>query len=247
MDVVILAGGHCSPDLKSATGQDRLKDIRIGEQSLIQHIKGCVSHLGEPLIVGGEETDGPRVAPSGKHFIDSLRIAIDNAESETLLTTTVDLPCLTQESIDDFIAKADPDAAFNYPIVDIALAEQAFPGMKRTTLKLKEGTFTGGNISVMRVDLVRKAMPILERAYEHRKSPIKLASLVGIRTLMLVAATRIAPSLVPLRSLEDSVSKFLQTRVKAIRSGYAEIAADLDSAEQYEQFVQHFKSAETVR
>lgn len=180
MDVVILAGGKCSPELKDATGQEWLKEITVGDINLLAHTKACVSHIAEPLIVGGEPKDGSRTIPSGAHFIDSLGIAVENAQAETFLMTTVDLPCLTREAIDDFISKADPTAAFNYPIVDIEIAKAAFPDMKRTTLRLKDGTFTGGNVSVLRTELVRKAMPIIKRAYEFRKSPVKLASLVGL-------------------------------------------------------------------
>lgn len=247
MDVVILAGGQCSPELNEAAGQKWLKDIQVGGVSLLSHTKSCVTHIAEPLIVGGEPMDGSRTIPSGAHFIDSLGVAVDNVQDETFLMTTVDLPCLTSEAVDDFISKSDPEAAFNYPIVDIEIAKAAFPDMKRTTLRLRDGTFTGGNVSVLRTELVRQAMPIIKRAYEFRKSPVKLASLIGFGTLFKVAATKLAPSVVSISSLERSVSKFLGTKVKAIETAFPEIAADLDSAEQYHQFIQHFRLSENCR
>ncbi len=233
MDVVILAGGKCDPELEQLTGVSYRGDIPYEGHTMAETVLAAVSSVGEPILVGGSPGLHERQVPAGDTFIRSIRNGLEAVKTETFLLATVDLPCLTAEAVTDFVSRCDTSAGLNYPIIRAEDCEKAFPGMKRTTLKLREGEFTGGNLGLMRTNLMRSALPVLERAYSARKSPLKLAGIIGYGLLGRVIVGSLCPWTLTLGSLEKKVGRFLGVPVKAIATPYAEIGADIDNATQY--------------
>ncbi|MCH7945948.1 MAG: hypothetical protein IIC73_08055, partial [Armatimonadetes bacterium] len=121
-------------------------------------------------------------------------------------------------------------------IVRAEECERRFPGMKRTTLKLREGEFTGGNVALMQTEAMLRALPVMERAYSLRKKPLLLARELGLGVLGRVVLGQMWPQTLPVARLEKAVGRFLGVGVHGVFSGYAELGADLDGAEQYEAF-----------
>ena len=180
---------------------------------------------------------GVRHVPSGASFIASLRGGLQSVLTDEFLLVTADLPCLTTRAVEDFLSRGDRGAALNYPVIPVGVCEDAFPGMNRTTLRLREGEFTGGNIAWMRTDLMRQALPVLERAYANRKNPVKLASIIGFGTLARVLLAKVVPASLSLSSLEAQLARFLGVPVRAIVTEFAEIGADIDNAAQYKSLI----------
>ncbi|MCE9560309.1 MAG: acylneuraminate cytidylyltransferase, partial [Armatimonadetes bacterium] len=110
-----------------------------------------------------------------------------------------------------------------------------FPGMKRTTWKLRAGTFTGGNIVLMNTKLMRQSIPKLNEAYANRKNVLKIAKMLGFSTLVQFAIGKKFPKTMVIERLEKSVGRFLGGPIKVVITKFAEIGADIDSAEQYNQ------------
>jgi len=237
VDIVILAGGRCEPGLAELTKVSYRAEVPSNGRLMAEIVLDAVKPLGNPILVGGPVDLHTRHVEGGAHFIDSVARGLEVVTSDTFLLATVDLPCLTTEAAEDFVKRCDPEAALNYPIIQNEVCEKAFPGMKRTTLKLREGTFTGGNLGLMRTDLMRKALPILEKGYENRKKVFKLAQIIGFGTLGRVLFGQLVPATLPLATLERKVGKFLGVRVKAVVSPYAEIGADIDNAAQYNSLI----------
>jgi len=236
VDVVILAGGRCDDELRAATGAEFRAEIEIGGERLVDTVLNATRPLGEAILVGGPEGLGARQVPAGENFCDSLRKGLEQVTTDQFLLVTVDLPCLTTQALQDFIDRCEPKAGLNYPIVAIEMCDEMFPGMKRTTLKLREGVFTGGNVALMDTAMMRKAVPIMEKAYELRKKPLRLAMIVGIGVLGRVVLGQIVPKTLDLPSLERALGKFLKVPVHAVPTDFAELGADLDKADQYEIF-----------
>lgn len=239
---MILAGGKCEPELAAHTGVEFRADVPFGERTMAQIVLDAVAPLGDPILVGGRPGMATRQVEGGASFVQSLSRGLSAVTSETFLLATADLPCLTTAACEDFVRQSDPAAALNYPVISQTDCEREFPGMKRTTLSLREGTFTGGNLGYMRTDLMRQAMPTLEKAYAYRKSPLKLASLVGFGTLGRVLLARLVPQSLSLSVLEKKVGGFLGVRVHAVVSKYAEIGADIDNLSQYKSLIDLKKS-----
>jgi CTP:molybdopterin cytidylyltransferase MocA len=231
MDIIILAGGHCSPELAAATGVQDRAAIEINGRTCLSIVTEALRPFGDLIIVGGPPVEDATQTPAGKSFIESVRNGLEKATSDRILISTVDIPLLTSASVQDFIRDCDPNA-INYPIIRAEDCDRAFPGMKRTTLKLKEGEFTGGNLALVSTDVMRNALPVIERSYEARKSPLKLASIVGIGTLSRLIWGKILPSSLSIPILENSISRFLGVPAHAVISKHPEIGADIDTPEQ---------------
>lgn len=236
MDVVILAGGKCDPALRESTGAEFRADIVVNGKTLAQTVLEATQPLGEPILVGGPSGLSSKRVEAGANFCDSLANGLKEVKTPKLLLVTVDLPRLTTEGLKDFIGRCNEDAGLNFPIVSKLDCENAFPGMKRTTLKLREGTFTGGNVAVMDTHMMRSALPVMERAYALRKKPLKLAGIVGYVTLLRVVLGQAIPATLPLRALEAAVGRFLGVSVHGVVSRYPELGADLDKVSDYEAF-----------
>jgi hypothetical protein len=236
VDVVILAGGRCDDALRAATGAELRADIVVAGKTLTERVLAATAPFGEPILVGGPIGATKRRVESGASFCDSLGNGLAQVTTERFLLVTVDLPCLTTEGLQDFVGKCDPDAGLNFPVVRIEDCERAFPGMKRTTLKLREGTVTGGNVGLMVTETMRRVLPVMERAYALRKQPLKLAQMVGFGTLGRVVLGQAVPGCLPIKRLEEGVGRFLGAKVHAVFSPYAELGADLDKASDFEAF-----------
>ncbi len=233
MDIVILAGGRCSPELKTIAGTEFRASLPIWGTTMVEIVIEAVRNIGDPILVGGPPGMLDRQFEAGESFIGSLGNGLAQVRSDNFLLATADLPFLTEGSVRGFIELCDLQAMLNYPIIRAEKPDPRFGEMKRTTLKLKEGRFTGGNLGLMNTALMRKNLHVMERAYGARKKPLKLASIVGFGTLFRVIAGQIAPSLLSVHALERAVSRFLGGSVKAVITPFPEIGMDIDNAEQY--------------
>ncbi len=234
MDVLILAGGKTAPELQAQTGIAERARLPFGDRTMLDIVEDAVEGIGEPIVVAHfEPKRGRRVEP-GNSFVGSLESGLAAVTTDHFLLVTADLPFLTTASINQFVERSDPDVLINYPIIPVELCDQAYPGMKRTALRLREGTFTGGNAALVNTALMRQVMPLLDRAYEARKHPLRLARMVGLGTLMRLLGARIFPGSLTIPALERDLARFLKGPVKAVISRFPELGADVDNAAQYE-------------
>lgn len=201
---------------------------------MVDRVYEVVKTFGEPLVIGGPERPQWRQAPGGATFVESLSIANSLAVSQQYLAVFADLPFLKEESVRRFLSNCDPEAGFNYPIIPVDLCIKEYPQLPRTSLKLREGHFTGGNICLIERSACQQAIPIVERAYAARKSPIQLGRIAGISTLLRMIGAKTIPKAVTIRGLEKSVGKFLKVPVKGIICDAPDIGTDIDSWEQYQ-------------
>jgi len=233
LTTVILAGGRLGPEWKAGSDLTFRSELPIRDRRMVDVVIEAVAAWGQPVIVGGP----PALATveAGASFIESLSRGLSQVTTEQFLLVTADLPFLTAEAVAGFLDGCDAEAMLNYPIIPVDRCEAAYPGMPRTTLKLAEGRFTGGNMSLMRTDLMRRELPKMEEAYALRKRPLALAAMVGYGTLARVLLGQWMPALVPIRSLEAAVTRMLGAQVRGIVVDSPAIGADIDTPEQYAQ------------
>lgn len=143
---------------------------------------------------------------------------------EYFLVVSADIPLLSARAVEDFLERARPyEYDFYYPVVRREDIEARFPGVKRTYARLREGTFTGGNLFLLNPDKVETAMPRLGSFIKMRKSPAKLAALLGIGFIIKFLTRRLS-----IAELEKRLPGLLGVSGKAIITGYAEIGTDVD-------------------
>ena len=75
--------------------------------------------------------------------------------------------------------------------------------MQRTTLNVREGTFTGGNLMLLNGRVVLDHRETVMQAYAARKKPLQLGGMLGWGLLARIAlAQAFSPGLLPISLLE---------------------------------------------
>lgn len=234
MKIVVLAGGKVDETLRAQTGVEWRSELPYKGKGLLDHVLDALRPMGEVVVVGGPQRDDVTWTPGGDRFFDSFARGVAMGGEGQFLMASADIPFLTQEAVEDFIEHSRAfGATLSYPIVRVKDMEARFGGMARTSLKLKEGEFTGGNLFLVEGDMMRAVMPKMEAAYAARKNVLKLGQLLGLPTLAAILATKLLPGSVSVNRLETCIGKALGAPVKAIISEHPEIAADIDSSEHF--------------
>ena len=147
-------------------------------------------------------------------------------EEKPVLLTASDVPMVTGEIVDGFLEACDarsPKADLYYPIVERRFCEEKFPGTKRLYIHTKDGTFTGGNIGVMTPAAIRKSAPTADKLIESRKSPLKMASVLGWGLILKLLFRQVTVA-----DCEMAVSRLFGIHGVAVQIPYSEIGVDVD-------------------
>lgn len=198
-------------------------DVPINGRPMVEHVVSALSAVSAIKRVNVARGEGDSLVAN---LLGAIR-TLDLAGDDYLLISACDIPFLTSQAIDDFLENCEPGFDVYYPIVRREACEQRFPGVKRTYAKLREGTFTGGNLFLVKASVLPPLTEILERFFRLRKSPFRLAQLFGFGLLTRFLLSSVFGTL-PMRDVEQRVLKLAGIRAKAVISNYAEIGTDID-------------------
>jgi len=164
------------------------------------------------------------VEPAGD-LLANLKQGLSRVTSEQVLVCTSDLPLLSTASICDFLQRCQQNegADFYLPVVAAKDAQAAYPAMQRTYGRLREGTFTGGNLVLMRARLPESVWKKAEEFVASRKSVLRLASILGFSYILRMLLFR--PSI---PQLEARVEQILGVKCRGVLTPYVELAVDCD-------------------
>lgn len=168
---------------------------------------------------------GVTLVAAGKTSVDSaLKGAAVFPEAEWLLLVTGDVPLLKPEAIRDFLSRCqERPADFYYPIVRRETNEKIYPQVKRTYVRLREGTFTGGNMVLIKARALNICAARGQELVRLRKSPLALSRLIGLRFIIYFLMHRLC-----IAEAEEHFSRLLGAKGLAIISPYPEIGIDVD-------------------
>ena len=237
VDVVVLAGGSNDAGMEAATGVSNRALTPLGGRTMLDYVVSALrgsASVRNVFVVGEVPAgDGYRVVTGGATMLDNLMAGLGVAGAqERVLVSTSDIPFLTAESVDDFVRRAvESRADLCCPFVSVALCRERFPEMKRTAIKLREGQFTLGNLVLVNPSFLTEHRDTIQNAYAARKSPLKMASLLGWGLLArLVLAQTVSPSLLTVGALEAGVGRLLGGGCRAVglESGFPEIGTNVD-------------------
>ena len=177
------------------------------------------------------------VLPQVGRLIENIGAAVDALQNDDFVVCcTADAPALTPESVADAVqAGLAAQAEAVYTFVEKSVIEKAFPGAKRTYVRLKTGRMTGGNLTMFCPKAFTRNRELLEDLMNNRKSPVKLARILGMRTLLNLALGRLT-----VEEGERAGHRLIGAKVFAYQSPYAEIGQDVDRPEDVafmEQFI----------
>lgn len=234
LKALILAGSGKSNKLKEKEESPKAL-IKINGREMILYIIDALQKLGyiEKIVVVGPEKKlrsvlknyDVDVVEEGDELIDNVMKGLEcfSDEDEVLIITS-DIPMITPEALDDFIKSAkELNADFAYPIIPREDTEKKYPGVKRTYARVKEGTFTGGNAVLVRVGSAKGCVDKAREFFLYRKSPWKLAGILGIPIVLKFLLGRLTIS-----EIEKRVFELFGINARAVISRFPEIGSDVD-------------------
>lgn len=238
---VALAGGQLEPDFRAAgyTAVNKAY-LKIGDTLMLERVLlalhaaasisriRCVTQLqafreafGDPRAAGIE------IVEPGENLIDSLLAGFDGLDpDEMAVLCATDIPLATAPAIDAFASKAaDIACDIGYGFVSRDSHMKRYPHIRHTWVKLREGTFAGGGVSVMRPGAARPVADLLKKVTAARKSPLKIAALFSPGLLL-----RLPFGHVSVTELERQADRISGLTCRGILTDDPELAVNVDHA-----------------
>lgn len=236
IDAIVLAGSSNNGPLREYSSVSNEALIPIGNRIMVDYVISALQNaqsIGQIVVVGPvaelkeyyKEEGEFILAPAGQTAVESFQNGLAHLNPQGhVLVTTGDIPLLKPEAVESFIAKCAPfDADVYYPIVSKEVNEKYYPGVKRTYVALKEGTFTGGNIFLVNPQIVPHCVAKGEELVQLRKSPIALSRQIGFCFVLKFLCRMLS-----LEETEARFSELLKLKGKAVIMDYPEIGIDVD-------------------
>lgn len=236
VDAIVLAGSPNKGQLREYSPVDNEALIPIGNRIMVDYVVTALQKaqsVGKIVVVGpvaelkSYYAKRPEIilVQAGASVVESFQNGLTKLQPQGhILVTTSDIPLLKPEAVESFIAKCAPyEADVYYPIVSKEINERYFPGVKRTYVTLKEGTFTGGNIFLLNPQIVPRCLAKGEELVQLRKSPIALSRQIGFCFVLKFLCRMLS-----LRETEARFSQLLELKGKAVIMDYPEIGIDVD-------------------
>ena len=247
VNAVVLAGGKNKAEMREMTGVENRALTPLGAQTMLDYVISALHSapaVRQIYVVGAVPPSRQyTLLTGGSTLIENLLTGLqagtrqgvgESGGEERILVSTSDIPFLTAESVDDFVREGlatGADLCCSYVALDRCL--EKYPEMKRTAIKLREGRFTLGNLMLVNPAPLLAHPEIIEAAYAARKSPIKVARILGLGLVgRLLLAQTLFPNALAVSDLELAVSRLLGSiKAAAILSAYPEIGTDVDKPE----------------
>lgn len=233
MDVIVLAG-----EKKGVSGSEEKINkafYKIKDKHMIEYVVETLrksSVIGRIAVVGPKDKLQPVIGDVVDYIIEGTDSIVSNVllalehfpEEKEILIVTSDIPMITREAIEDFIERCrQKNVDLCYSIVDKKVNDKKYPGVRRTYARLWEGKFTGGNVFYVRPEVKDKCKDFVEKMLEYRKSPTKMAGVLGFGFLL-----RLALGILTINAIQRKCETLLGIRGAAIISPYPEIGNDVD-------------------
>lgn len=247
VDAVVLAGSKTDGLLKDCVSAGYEALITIGGKTMVEYVVETlkqVERINRIVVVGPEKElsalfygEDVHVVSCGNSIDENISLGLKFLNrTGWVLAVSSDIPLLTPEAVNDFFDKCTAEADFFYPIVDKKSIEKIFGDIKRTYVKVVDGTFTGGNFLLFKSEIANKCLEKGRELIDLRKSPLKLSRALGLGFLFkfLTGSLKIADA-------EKVVSGLLEVRGRAIISEFPEVGVDVDKPADLELAVKNIK------
>jgi molybdopterin-guanine dinucleotide biosynthesis protein A len=179
------------------------------------------SPLSLLLEAGTVDWCEPQATPSTSAYRAMQRVPPD----KPVLVTTADHPLLTAGIVDHFCEQSRSRGLdVTVGLAPYELVRAAYPDMKKTVLRFRDGEYCGCNLFAFLTAEGRRMADYWRRVETQRKNPAGM-----IRILGWWAVIRYLMGWLTLESALESLSRRLQLNLGAVILPYAEAAVDIDS------------------
>lgn len=250
VDVIIMAGARNTGALRECSPTDYEALITIHGVPMVQYVAQAArtARSVERIAVVGPvemlrpylENTADLLVEGRSGMIDNIRAGMEALDTERkVLILCSDIPMVSADAIDDFVTQcAIREADFYYPIISKEVNMDRFPGTRRTYARLKEGTYTGGNIFLMNPAIVNGATEFMEKMIIWRKKPIKLSQAFGFKVIFKFALGSLTIS-----ELEHRVHQLTGFSAAALIVRHPEVGFDVDKPSDLEMMEKYIQLA----
>ena len=236
---IVLAGGVLEPEWQARSGVSQRALVPVHGVPMYQHVVqalGQVPEIAEIVVVGAvPKGETYRVVSPADSLVANVQRGLEQSQYESVLFATADIPFLTPESVQFFLTESlRSGAVLTYAVVPSEVCQARFPQLGRTTVRLREGEVTGGNLFWAQRTMALRELPRMEVLYRARKHPLKLAVQLGMGLLVrFVLAQKLSSRWLSITQIERRAAQILGVPVKAIVTPYAEVGTDIDQLEHW--------------
>jgi GTP:adenosylcobinamide-phosphate guanylyltransferase len=166
------------------------------------------------------------VMAPGDGLINSMLAGFAGLDSrERVIVTATDVPLLTPAIVDAFADKARALGSYDigYGFVARNSSETKYPQVRHTWVRLREGVFCGGGVSVLRAGAAAQAADLLRRVASLRKSPARLAMMFSPALL-----ARLVFGGVSIADIEARADEISGLRCRGLLCDAPELAVNVD-------------------
>lgn len=251
MKAVVFAGGHASPALSAVAGESRKALMVIGGRHAASYVLEALLHaddVEECVLVAAPECK--RLAGEGL-FLEEGSGAIDNIlrgmaalgaqDEERVLVVPGDLPLLRAADVTAFLKSAPEEAGVGGSFVARQAIEQEHPGAKYGFIRLREGEFSTGNLSLLRVATARRLAEELDALHRSRKSQLRTALKLGLGALVAFKL-----GLLSVRSAKTKVERLVGDVAHADLTASPRTSLDIDDPEDFLYLNRHWERLRAI-
>ncbi len=247
-NVLVLAGAKGKGPLEIAANVENKALIMINERPIIEYVIDALNNsknIDKVLVVGPRDELYPfigkkveEILEPGNSILENMEIGLNyfNAENNLLLLTS-DIPLITSQAIDEFIKKClEREAYIGYPLITKENIIKKYPETIRTYIKMKEGTFCGGNIVFFKPEIFFQKQELIKELFDNRKAPWKYVKILGFKFILKFLFKTLT-----LDEIEKRLTKILDYKSIAVMVSYPEIMIDLDKPSDLEVIKKYLK------
>lgn len=244
MDCIITAGGNPEPeDALYVYTQGRSKALlEMGDRTMLERVVDALQgskYIDEVVVAGLGEDMGMNFKrpvhhlPDHGSLINNAIAAVDwlaenRPPAANFMACSADVPMLTSEMVDEFVEKQQPlDQGAYYILVSQEAMEARFPTSNRTFVKLKGVNVAGGDLMIMKFDIVHRNRELWDMLANARKHAWKIAQGVGLKVLLKLMTRQLS-----IADIERTGLRLIGAPLKVVTDAPPEMAMDGDKPHQ---------------
>jgi hypothetical protein len=145
--------------------------------------------------------------------------------SDPVLVCCGDMPFLTPEAVDDFVARCArrPEASIWYGFLRKENSVLRFPDLPHTWAKLQDGTFCGTGVMMLRPEVMPPVRAAMDNLTHARKNMFKLAGCLGWGALFAYAVGKLTVT-----KAEAAGRRIFGVPCAGVETPYAEMGFNVD-------------------
>lgn len=241
-DVILPAGGRVDAALATEAGTGVKAMFRFGKETILGRTVRVLneSGLARRIVAIGGDAAQEEARRHGAHGLSEAHTGPENILAglkwlrsqpdppKKVLVVTTDLPFLTAELLQRYVAMCPEDKAISVPLISREEWEARFPGSTAMFIRLGDGAWTTGGAFLIDAEALERSMPQIKRVFAQRKSKLGMARLLGPAFVLgLLRKTLTVPQ------IEAKIQAMLGCSGAAVRGAPPELAYDIDDLEDY--------------